>query len=200
MVQQEMSSVKGSLYLMVKRSFGFVFLATLLVASSPFARADNYSIVSAWQIGSAQFGNLETITGDGTFTWNGSSFSNIVFSFVETSPASSTLWTATSTDGELLSSNKDLIIGDGTSDCNGTSCVNILFASAITTGSPLTLAGVSGTTQTPNTNFDSATLTDTSQSSPVPEPNSVILLLTVLVAAGLVAGRRLRRFSPSRES
>lgn len=185
---------------MVKQSLKFLLSATLLVASSSFARADTYSIVSSWTTGSTQFADLVTYTGDGTFTWNGSAFSGISFSFDETSPTPGTTWTATSTDGELLSSNKDLIIGNGTSDCNGTSCVNIVFGSAITTGSSLVLAGVSGTTQTPNTTFVSATLTDTSHPSSVPEPNSVILLLTVLMAAGLVVGKRLRRVSPTIES
>jgi len=187
-------------YEVFKQSFGFMLLATLLVVSSPFARADTYSIVSNWHTGYAVYGSLQTITGDGTFTWDGTTFSNIVFSFDDISPISSTLWTATSTDGELLSSNELLILGNGASDCSGPSCVAITFGSAITTGSPLTLAGISGTTQTPNSFFDSATLTDTSYSSRVPEPNSVILLLTVLVAAGLVVGKRLRRFSPAIES
>ncbi|MGD0618030.1 MAG: PEP-CTERM sorting domain-containing protein [Bryobacteraceae bacterium] len=195
-----MRSLKRSLNFMVKQSFGFMLLATLLVVSSSVVRADTYSIVSNWQIGYAQFGDLETITGDGTFTWDGTTFSDIVFSFVETSPASSTIWTATSDDGELLASNEFLIVGNGPFDCAGPSCVGIFFASPVTTGSPLTLAGTSGFTQFPNTIFDSATLTDTSYSSSVPEPSSVVLLLTVLVAAGLVVGKRLRRVAPAIES
>jgi hypothetical protein len=189
---------------MVKQSFRFMLSAVLLVASGSLARADNFSIVSSWHTGSAQFGNLDTFTGDGSFTWNGSAFSNIVFSFVGSLPGDPATknWTATTGDGELLNSNTELILGNGTTDCSGPSCVAITFNSALTTGSPLTLQGVSGFSQDPNTTFDSATLTDTSRSGlgAVPEPNSVILLLTVLMTVGLVVGKKLRRVTQAIES
>ncbi len=178
---------------MIKQSFKFMLLVALLVVSGSLARADNYSIISSWTSGSAQFGDLKTFTGDGTFTWNGSAISNIVFSVVETSPTSGTIWTATSTDGELLSSNKELIIGDGASDCSGVDCVGITFASAITTGSALSLSGVSGFEFAQNYNFGSATLTDSTYASSVPEPSSVVLLLTVLAVVGFVVGKRRTR-------
>ncbi len=191
---------------MLKQSFRFMLSAALLVASGSFARADTFSIVSSWHTGSALYGNLDTFTGNGSFTWDGSAFSNVAFSFVGSLPSdpADKNWTASSGDGELLSSNTDLILGNGSQDCNGLSCVSIFFASPVTIGSPLVLQGISGTSQDPNTYFDSATLTDTSYTgsgsgsdqTSVPEPDSVILLLTVLMVVGLAVGRKLRRVSP----
>jgi hypothetical protein len=184
---------------MSKRTIPFLLPAVLLAVSGSIARADNFSIVSNWQIGSAQFGNLNSFTGNGTFTYNGSSFSNIVFSFTGTFPPTATTpnWTATPTDGELLNGNTFLILGDGPFDCSGPSCVGILFATPITTGGPLMLTAIGGFSQNPNTVFDSATLTDTSFASngqgTVPEPGSVLLLLTVLGTVGMLGGRKLRR-------
>src|SRR5579885_2823777 len=110
---------------MFKHSFKFLFSAALLLVSASWARADTFSIVSKWHTGNVLFGNLDSMTGNGTFTWNGSTFSNIVFSFTGSKPSDN--WTATSTDGELLSGNTLLIVGNGSSDCNGTSCVGITF-------------------------------------------------------------------------
>ena len=202
MFQKELAvffGIERTLDLMLKHSFRFLLAASLLLVSSSLASADTYSIISNWHTGSAQFGSLTPFTGDGTFTWNGSSFSNIVFTFMNTK-TNTVVWTATSTDGLITDSNKQLEIGNGTADCNGASCISVLFASAITTGSSLTLTGVNDGgvrtyTQDPNSFFDSATLTDTSFTSregAVPEPGSVILILTVLGMVGLAMRRKLR--------
>jgi hypothetical protein len=166
-----------------------LWIVSILFAAicAPAAYADNYNLVSNWHTGAAQFGNLDTYTGNGTFTWNGSTFSNIVFTF--TDPDDGTLWTATPTDGELLSGNTLVIIGNGSADCNGASCVGITFGSAVTTGSPQTLNGVSGFSQGPNTTFDSAILTDISA---VPEPGAFVLTLTGVGSLGLLVVMRKR--------
>jgi len=178
---------------MVKRSLRFIMSATLLVASGSFARADNYSISSNWHIGSA---SPDAYTGNGTFTWNGSSFSNVVFTFTDTeADDAGNTWTAAPTDGELLSSNKELIIGNSGTDC-AVSCVGITFSSAVTTGSAQTLTvsgSANGFSQTPNSIFDNATLTDTSFGGGVPEPSAIILLATVTGILGVNAIRRRKR-------
>ena len=199
---------------MAKRSLRFILPVTLLLVLGSVASADTYSIDSTWTIGTA---SPVTYTGAGSFTWDGlggagSDFSNIVFSFTSTIPNdpndwnTSTLPPGATPDGELFSGDTDLIIGNSGNDCGGTSpgpnsCVNITFGSAITTGVPLVLQGTLGVSQTPNSYFVSATLTDTTttaeDTSTVPEPSAVILLLTVLVATGLVVGKIRRRVSPA---
>jgi hypothetical protein len=171
---------------MVKQSLKFMMAAALLVVSGSFARADTYSVVSDWHTGSTQFNDLVTYTGDGTFNWNGTTFSNIVFSFTETSPTNTVLWSAAPTDGELLNSNTELIIGSSGTDC-GVYCVEITLNGAVTTGSPLALQGT-GVYSQPNTTFDSATVTDTSH--PLPEPSAIALFGTVSGILGFVIFRR----------
>jgi hypothetical protein len=172
-----------------------LLLATLFVVGSSFARADIFNIDSSWTKNAAINGDLDTYTGDGTFSWNGTAFSLIDFQFIETSSevnyvtsyTPTVLWTANANDGEFFAANTDLVIGDGKSDCSGPSCISVIFPSAVTTGSTLlTLNGTGGSTQDPNTNFVSATLTDIY----VPEPNSVVLLLTVLMAVGFMVRQK----------
>lgn len=174
--------------------------ATLLVVSGSFAKADQYSVVSAWQTGSSANDDLDTFTGNGTFDWNGTTFSNISFDFTETSietcsapftppcvqsPTNNVIWTATSNDGELLNGNKLVILGNGPFDCAGTSCVQITLASPLTqAGFGVTFQGVSGFTQDPNTTFNSATITD------LPEPSAIAVLGTVSGILGFVIFRR----------
>ncbi len=175
---------------MIKPAMKLLLTTALLLGSVSITRADTFSIVSSWTSGSTQFGDLKTFTGNGTFTYDGTSFSNIVFSLNETSPASSNIWTATSTDGELSGAGKQLIIGDGTSDCSGVDCVGITFGSVITTGSALSLSGLSGFEFKENYIFASATLTDTTYSTP--EPASIVMLLTMLGVVGYVVSKKRR--------
>jgi hypothetical protein len=174
----------------------------LVVVSGSFAKADTYSIVSDWQTGQAQFNNVDTFTGDGTFSWNGTTFSLISFSFTETSvetcsapftqpcvqtPTDNVLWTATPTDGELnYPSPNHLVLGNGVNDCSGASCINVLLSGPLALGgtSAPVLTGLSGTTQDPNTGFLSATVTD------LPEPSAIAVLATVSGILGFVIFRR----------
>jgi len=160
--------------------------ATLLVVASSFARADTFTIDSYWHTGSSN--NVVTYTGDGTFDLIGTTFSLIDFQFTNTT-TDTVVWTATPYDGELLDSNEHLIIGNGSSDCNGASCITFIFGSAITTGSaPVTFTGISGTTQDPNTYFDSATLTDTH----VPDGGTTLMLLGGVLVSLETMRRKLR--------
>jgi hypothetical protein len=187
--------------------------ATLLVVSGSFARADTFSITSSWHTGSATFGSLDTYSGDGTFDWtSGATITNVVFSFVRlthdtftSGDALGTLWTAaTPANPGIANGGLTLEIGTSGSDCGGTggSCIVLSLASAISAIGGFTTTGTSGSTQNPNTFFDSATLSDTNHAGTpaIPEPNSVILLLTVLVSAGLVARKKFGRISPAIES
>jgi hypothetical protein len=187
---------------MVKQSLKFMMAATLLVVSGSFAKADTYSIVSDWTTGSLANGNLNTFTGDGTFSWNGTTFSNISFDFTITSQTAecgkqsyelacyttpAVLWTATANDGELFGSN-DLVIGNNIAgnDCAGPSCISVLLSGPLALGgtSAPILHGVSGTTQDPNTTFKDATVTD------LPEPSAIAVLGTVSGILGFVIFRR----------
>jgi hypothetical protein len=181
--------------------------AALVVVSGSFAKADTYSIVSNWSTGQAEFGDLVTYTGDGTFNWNGTTFSLISFDFTETSfetcPAgqscpptggvvtdtNNVIWTATPNDGELnYPSANHLVIGDGTNDCSGTNCINVLLSGPLALGgasAPVLYGVISGsTTQDPNTGLVSATVTD------LPEPSAVAILATVSGILGFVIFRR----------
>lgn len=196
---------------MVKQCFKFMVAAALVVISGSFAKADTYSIVSSWSTGSTANNNLIQFTGDGTFTWNGSTFSNISFTFTETSaatgacgPASyqypcvtlpTVLWTATANDGELnYPSPHDLILGNGVSDCGGPSCVTILLSGPLALGgtSAPVLTGLSGNgaytplgmQNTHNEILVSATVTD------LPEPSAIAVLGTVSGILGFVIFRR----------
>lgn len=173
----------------LNRVFSLLLPATLLVVAGSIARADIFTIDSSWHTGSSQYGNLVTFTGDGTFELVGTTFSLISFQFINTT-TNTVVWTATPYDGELLDSGTELVIGNGKSDCSGESCISPIFGTAITTGSLATFTAIGGTTQDPNTYFDSATLTDVQ----VPEPGSVILLLTLLVGVGFVV----RKWIPAR--
>jgi hypothetical protein len=209
---------------MVKQSLKFMMAATLLVVSGSFAKADTYSITSDWTTGSAANNNLDTFTGVGLFTWDGTTvtganfalptgFTNISFTFTETSietcthpftqpcvqsPTNTVLWTASSTDGAFdtfqpPSPHGTLDLGNGTFDCAGANCVTIALSAPLTTGSPLTVTGISGTSA-PNTTFKDATITDvthqaTNQGS-LPEPSAVGLLCTVSGLLGVVIFRR----------
>jgi hypothetical protein len=190
---------------MVKQCFGFMAAAALVVASGSFAKADTYSIVSDWSTGSVANSNLNTFTGDGTFDWNGTTFSLISFDFTITSqtaecgkqtyelPCFTTphvLWTANANDGELnYPSANHLVIGNGTTDCNGASCINVLLSGPLALGgtsAPVLTGIVNGsTTQDPNTILVSATVTD------LPEPSAIAVLATVSGILGFVIfGRR----------
>ena len=86
-----------------------------------------------------------------------------------------------------------LDLGNGTFDCAGANCVTIALSAPLTTGSPLTVTGISGTSA-PNTTFKDATITDvthqaTNQGS-LPEPSAVGLLCTVSGLLGVVIFRR----------
>lgn len=188
---------------MAKQFLRFMVAAALVVVSGSFAKADTYSIVSEWQIGQSQYGSQIDIAGDGTFTWNGTTFSNISFTFTETSAQSTAcggqyqlpcetlpyvLWTATPQDGQLSNANT-FELGNSPApglDCSGTSCVTVVLSA------PLTLAGsghtwqgtASSSSQTPNTSFVSATVTD------LPEPSAIALLGTVSGILGFVIFRR----------
>ena len=193
---------RKALKVMIKQCVRFMVAAALVVVSGSFAKADTYSIVSDWSTGSTANGNLVDYTGDGTFSWNGTTFSLISFDFTETYYQScggypnalvpcgtlpDVLWTATAADGELNYPNpNDFVIGDGTNDCSGASCINVLLSGPLALGgaSAPVLYGVSGTTQDPNTGFVSATVTD------LPEPSAVAVLATVSGILGFVIFRR----------
>ena len=189
---------RKALKVMIKQCVRFMVAAAFVVVSGSFAKADTYSIVSSWSTGATQYDDLVTYTGDGTFNWNGTTFSLISFDFTETSyqtPATGNLvtdtnnviWTATPSDGELnYPSANHLVIGDGTNDCSGANCINVLLSGPLALGgaSAPVLYGVSGTTQDPNTGFVSATVTD------LPEPSAVAVLATVSGILGFVIFRR----------
>lgn len=194
---------------MIKQAFKFIVAATLLVASGSFARADTYSVVSDWTSGSAYFGDLVTYTGDGTFDWDGTTFSNISFDLTETSYETCTgncppnagtvtdtnnvIWTATDNDGALYSSNTLLVLGDNVngSDCSGPDCVGIFLSGALATSGPLALSGTSGFEFAQNVSFVDATVTDTSYTGgALPEPSAVALLGMVSSILGFVIFRR----------
>jgi hypothetical protein len=172
---------------MIKLGIHTLLPAVLLLVSVSFAKADDYSITSDWTTGATIYGDLVTYTGDGTFSWNGTTFSLISFSFTETSPSTSTVWTASAQDGELYSSggHEYLAIGNGPppdTDCQ-VDCISVELSASLATGGPQVLTGLSGTSE-PNTTFVDATVTDTSYVDPVPEPTSVVLFLTFLGITG----------------
>jgi hypothetical protein len=197
---------------MNKQGFSFLAVAALLVVAGSSAKADDYSVVSVWTIGSP--GHQDTITGNGTFDWNGTTFSNISFAFTLTSqgsecgvysyelpcytPLPHVLWSDTHQnlqfesvqDGPSNTFVMNLVFGDGTSDCNGTpptggSCADfIMTQSQLPTSAGLSFSPTGGSTQTPNTTFKSATITD------LPEPSAVALLGAVSGILGFVIFRR----------
>jgi hypothetical protein len=178
---------------MIKPAIRMLLSTALLLGSVSITRADTYSVVSSWTTGSAQFGSLNTYTGNGTFTWSGGAFSAVSLSFIDVT-TSTTLWTASPTDGELstFSGFEHLIIGNSGTDC-GLSCIAIALPSSLATGGPQVLSGVGGgasTTQMPNSTFVSATITDTTYSTP--EPASIVMLLTMLGIVGYVVSNRRR--------
>jgi hypothetical protein len=85
-------------------------MAVLFVVSGAFARADNYGIVSNWNIGNCLF-SCDEYLGNGTFSFNGSfTFTDIDGDLAD----SGNTWTANPSDGELLPGGKTLIYREWT--------------------------------------------------------------------------------------
>jgi hypothetical protein len=189
---------------MIKQCFRFVVAAALVVVSGSFAKADTYSIVSSWADGSAY-----KFTGVGTFNWNGSTFSDISFTFTETKQGTcgvygivcvitpAVLWTATPTDGELTPSDSvahpTLVIGANPGgDCSTPAgeCVEIELSSKLVLGGTSTptltglVAGSSVQGVSPQPSLVSASVTD------LPEPSAIAALATVSGVLGFVIFRR----------
>jgi len=193
---------------MVKQCLRYMVAVALVVVSGSFAKADQYSIVSNWSYGSLGNGDLTTYTGDGTFTWNGTAFSNVSFTFTETSyqicnppnqyqpgcvvpPA--VLWSVVGgNDGEIASflGPNTLVLGNNAAgnDCAGPDCVEIKLSVPLTLGgaSTPTLTSSNGVEQgvAPQPSLVSATITD------LPEPSAIALLATVSGILGFVIFRR----------
>jgi hypothetical protein len=200
---------------MIKKGIRFMLAAALVVVSGSFAKADTYSVVSSWSTGSLAFDNLDTFTGDGTFTWNGTTvtgpsfalptgFTNISFTFTETSvetcsapftppcsqtPENNVLWTASNTDGAYDTFQPPS--PHGTLDLgNGTFDCAGTNCVTIALSAPFTQAGAgatwTGLSGTSAPNTNFVSATVTD----LPEPSAIAVLATVSSILGFVIFRR----------
>ena len=184
---------------MVKQSLKFMMAATLLVVSGSFAKADTYQVNSTWDRSGDVF------TGNGTFDWDGSTFSNISFNFTgdPSSPYTNVYffdWTATSNDGEINSflGPNTLVLGDNPSGNDWCVRARIVSRSSClahsTLGATLPLTSTVGSEEDSNQILVSATISDVkiqgTNSGAVPEPSAVGLLCAVSGLLGVVIFRR----------